>query len=132
MTALTQNQIQSFNERLSARRFQLLDDILVRIREEDEDCARELEAQLKEKGDAQVADEVIDLALSYLERETRQLRGVQDAKRRIKSGTYGKCIDCHEEINPDRLELQPSATRCARCQEQYESVHGSEEREDLH
>lgn len=132
MTALTQNQIQSFNERLSARRSQLLDDILLKIRGVDEDCAFRLEEQLKENDDYGVAQEIINLELEYLETETRQLRGVQAAKQRIKDGTYGECIDCRQHISPDRLELQPSAARCVQCQELFERVYGSEERESPH
>ncbi len=131
MTALSQNQIQMFNERLTVRRNQLLDDVIERIRGEDSDSASHLEEQLTQKGEACVVDEIISLQLDYLEREIRQLHGVQSAKQRIKDGTYGICIDCQQEINPDRLELQPSATRCGPCQEHYESIHGSEEREDV-
>jgi RNA polymerase-binding transcription factor DksA len=35
---------------------------------------------------------------------------------RIKNETYGKCVDCHEHIDPRRIKLIPAAERCIGCQ----------------
>lgn len=43
-----------------------------------------------------------------------------EALERIRSGEYGICVDCGNKIPAARLQIKPEATRCIRCQEQYE------------
>ncbi len=43
-----------------------------------------------------------------------------DALRRIHDGTYGICADCCKKIPAARLRAKPEATRCVRCQTEYE------------
>lgn len=35
---------------------------------------------------------------------------------RLDDGTYGKCVDCGEQISSERLEALPAAARCMNCQ----------------
>jgi DnaK suppressor protein len=42
---------------------------------------------------------------------------VRAALGRIAHGTYGKCLDCDEEISHKRLTAVPWATLCIVCQE---------------
>jgi DnaK suppressor protein len=58
-----------------------------------------------------------DYAMSYLERNSRRLRDVQAALRRIDAGMFGICADCEEDINPKRLAAIPWASLCIVCQE---------------
>ena len=46
------------------------------------------------------------------------------AERRLQSGDYGKCEDCGDPIGFARLEAQPAASRCVRCQETAEKRGG--------
>jgi DnaK suppressor protein len=39
---------------------------------------------------------------------------------RLEDGTFGACIDCGEQINPERLAFRPEAARCLSCQEKFE------------
>ena len=48
------------------------------------------------------------------------LERIDDALRKIKDGTYGKCDRCHEPIKPQRLKAIPYATLCVKCQEVLE------------
>jgi DnaK suppressor protein len=41
---------------------------------------------------------------------------VNEALDRIKRGTYGVCIECHEDVQPKRLEAVPWARHCIECQ----------------
>jgi DnaK suppressor protein len=70
-----------------------------------------------------------DLARSYdqgqrnellLTQAKEQLTEVEAALQRLENGTYGKCLDCDQPINPERLRILPSATLCIRCQQQQE------------
>jgi DnaK suppressor protein len=47
-------------------------------------------------------------------------RQVEAALGRIDSDEYGECLDCGEDIEPGRLEVQPEAPLCLECQSQRE------------
>lgn len=73
-----------------------------------------------------------ELAIRNLDRESRLLRNVRAALRRIDQGTFGVCARCEEEISPKRLAAVPWAPYCIRCQEEADrsqraSMEGPEE-----
>lgn len=55
-----------------------------------------------------------------LERAQAELADVRAARRAVADGHYGVCRDCAIAIAPARLAANPSALRCAACQQQYE------------
>jgi DnaK suppressor protein len=48
-------------------------------------------------------------------RKLQQLRLVDAALARIERGEYGLCTACEEEIDPRRLEADPTAALCIAC-----------------
>ncbi|MFQ6033050.1 MAG: TraR/DksA family transcriptional regulator [Candidatus Zixiibacteriota bacterium] len=50
----------------------------------------------------------------------RLLYHIDEALRRIKDKTYGKCVECGEEISAARLEAVPHARLCIACKEKEE------------
>jgi RNA polymerase-binding protein DksA len=44
------------------------------------------------------------------------LSGINEALDRIESGTFGSCARCGKQIDEERLEALPYATRCIDCQ----------------
>ena len=52
--------------------------------------------------------------------ESQMLQGVSEALLRIEDGTYGKCIDCDQDIPVKRLEVFPAAKRCVECKSKFE------------
>ena len=48
------------------------------------------------------------------------LTAVRDALQRIEEGTYGRCIDCGEEIGAARLNAVPWTPYCVRDQEKHD------------
>ena len=58
-----------------------------------------------------------EFSLSLTELERRQLKLVEDALHRIANREYGRCLNCREPIPPKRLEVEPWARHCIRCQE---------------
>jgi len=48
-----------------------------------------------------------------------ELDQIAQARERLDAGQYGTCIDCQKKIDFDRLTSQPTARRCAHCQEQH-------------
>ena len=45
---------------------------------------------------------------------------VEEARRRLTEGEYGRCAECDEPIPLARLRALPFALRCLPCQERYE------------
>ena len=52
--------------------------------------------------------------------ESQMLQGVSEALLRIEEGSYGKCVDCDEDIPVKRLEVFPAAKRCVECKSRFE------------
>lgn len=52
--------------------------------------------------------------------DTEELSDINEALKRILDGTYGKCVDCGNDIPEARLEAMPSTLRCLECQRQNE------------
>jgi DnaK suppressor protein len=49
-----------------------------------------------------------------------RLRKVRQALRRVRTGEYGRCAGCRNEINPKRLEALPWTQFCIECQQNLE------------
>jgi DnaK suppressor protein len=58
-----------------------------------------------------------EFLLSLTELDRKQLLLVEEALNRIDRGEYGRCQQCGEVIPAKRLEVQPWARHCVRCQE---------------
>lgn len=75
-----------------------------------------------------------EFLLSLTDLERRQLVLIDEALARIRSGDYGRCQQCGQEIVPKRLEAAPWARHCVRCQELEEQgllpAHGHGGRDD--
>lgn len=52
-----------------------------------------------------------------------RLREIIDAQDRLLDGTYGRCIECGEQITTGRLLADPAAYLCLNCQKLVESDH---------
>jgi DnaK suppressor protein len=50
----------------------------------------------------------------------RVLQLVNEALDRLKSGAYGLCVACQEEVQQKRLDAVPWARHCIECQEKQE------------
>lgn len=55
------------------------------------------------------------MALATEERRKTQLKRIDSALVRIKSGDYGYCVMCDEEIDEKRLEFDPAIPTCINC-----------------
>lgn len=61
-----------------------------------------------------------DLAISKIDRQSKELRDVRAALRRIRDGRFGVCEQCDEDIASKRLAAIPWASLCIGCQEAEE------------
>ena len=58
-----------------------------------------------------------EVAVLNLDRDTALARRLRSAIERLDDGSYGVCLQCEEEIAPNRLKAIPWAELCIRCQE---------------
>ena len=88
--------------------------------------SRELEAlksaerlpELEEGAQTATAEYVLTQLNDAQRREVAQ---IDAALSRLDAGTYGECIECGEEISPERLRAMPYALRDAACESRFES-----------
>ena len=78
------------------------------------------EAGGSDQGDESVADALADIAAARVDRQIREMREIEVARKCMKRGEYGVCADCGQAIPFERLQAYPTALRCVLCQEQWE------------
>jgi DnaK suppressor protein len=60
------------------------------------------------------------MGIATRNRMQQQLGQATAALSRLKSGDYGQCLHCGEDIAPARLNHNPAVSFCLSCQEQTE------------
>jgi DnaK suppressor protein len=81
------------------------------------DSQAELDNGTEDYVDYAVNSYAREFLLSLTELDRKHLLFVEEALNRIDRGEYGYCQQCGEDINLKRLEVQPWARHCVRCQE---------------
>ena len=111
-----------------SERYVVLKDLLEDRRRDIQEQLRSLrEALLAEIVDVKDAEEqslddlLRELGFALMEMKSDTLRQIDEAIRRLESGTYGVCVECGEEIPEARLRALPFVRLCRTCQEEEES-----------
>jgi RNA polymerase-binding protein DksA len=116
--------LEKLRERLVARQNALQSEVRDGVAtRESEDDYRRMAGEVGDPGDASVATEQVDLRNAQINRDLGELRDVQSALSRIEEGSYGMCVRCGTDIDVARLEVNPTAERCIRCQTAYEKQY---------
>ncbi len=76
----------------------------------------------RDAADFAVANHDEHLSGKRITYQTRIIREIDDALKRIDEGTFGCCEDCGDSILHDRLLAVPFAKFCTDCQEIQERV----------
>lgn len=61
-----------------------------------------------------------EMAFMFASKSGRLVYHIDEALRRIKEGTYGKCQSCGKQISQARLEAVPHARLCIECKAKEE------------
>ncbi len=131
MSALTKIQIDELQTQLRNRQAKLLEEIRDKLARSGDQHYIDLSGRVTDLGDESVADMLADLEAAQVDRQINEVRDIEAAQARIKTGEYGVCIDCSENIAFNRLQAYPSAKRCIRCQEQREKQYAGEGQHSL-
>jgi DnaK suppressor protein len=121
MANLTEEQLAHLKQLLTAREKALRADLHREVGEKDDYV--DVATEAPDPGDSSFANLSVDLGNAAVTRDVTELRKIEAARQRMENGTYGECVDCETEIPYGRLEVQPTAERCAPCQEMYEKTH---------
>ena len=62
----------------------------------------------------------MDYNITMREKVIGQIKEFDEALENIKSGDYGICQSCGDEIPEGRLEVRPNARFCTRCKDEME------------
>jgi len=96
-----------------------------------EELARSI-ARTEEEGRSADDDPTVDLADKAANSYTKEflfgqnntdrttLQQIDDALSRIRTNTFGTCMNCETELQQKRLEAVPWASHCTTCQEKHE------------
>lgn len=109
--------------RIEHRRAELGRELRDDVGRVDEESYGKLAGEVPDAGDASVADMMADTRQAELSRDINEMRALDAALERMTAGEYGDCIDCGGEIAVARLQAEPTAQRCIRCQEAFERTH---------
>ncbi|MBI5184097.1 MAG: TraR/DksA family transcriptional regulator [Nitrospinae bacterium] len=112
-----EKEILSIKKKLIKRRGELLDKI---------SSSKEKERNISEvdRGDdidRATTSENREMVFIMGSREREELKNIEEALRRIDSGTYGICNECEKKISKKRLEILPFTHYCRDCQSKIES-----------
>jgi DnaK suppressor protein len=72
-----------------------------------------------------------EFAVLSLDRDSRQIREINMALKRIAEGSYGYCVECEEEIGLKRLNAIPWACYCIACQQRIDERRAAGEAEEF-
>jgi len=123
MNQLSQEQLLQFKTTLRNRSQQLRTEIRDTLERSTEETHARVAEQARDLEDDSFSNLVVDLNLSEIDRDVDELRRIDSALKRAADGRYGICDDCGVNIPQPRLDAEPTALRCIRCQERFEKTH---------
>lgn len=122
MANLSAVQLVELKKMLDERDKVLRADLLREVNERDDFL--DVATEAPDPGDSSFANLSVDLGNAAVTRDVTELRAIEAARARMENGTYGICVRCETDIPFERLNVQPTAERCAPCQEMHEKTHG--------
>ena len=123
--ALTPQQTQALHSTIEQRRAALLTELREDVERVRRDRPDVLVGSVPDAGDEAMVTLMAELDRAEANRDVTELRALEAARQRLADGSYGTCADCAGEIGFERLQVNPAAVRCIRCQTAYEKTHAA-------
>ena len=124
MPGLSEKQMQNLEQRLKTRRDELREIIRDELASTQREDYTELAGMVHDVGDESFAELLRGVNLTNRARELEEMQDIEASLERIKSGTYGTCVECNDTIAIERLDAYPTAKRCINCQSRHENRRG--------
>ncbi|WP_431108649.1 TraR/DksA family transcriptional regulator [Variovorax paradoxus] len=114
---------EQWHRKLDERAAELESELRTAKADEAEAPTRTPHVQVPDSVDA--AEERLRGALrnAEMDRDVSELRDIEAARERLRTGEFGTCVDCGMEIPAERLDALPASARCIECQQLYERTH---------
>lgn len=125
MVTLNEQQAVDFKAKLRARAAQLRGEIQETLERSTQETHVRIAEQARDTEDDSFSNLIVDVNLAEIDRDAAELRRIDGAMSRIAAGTYGQCVECSQQIPLARLQAEPTAARCVKCQELHEKTHAS-------
>ncbi|RFA30517.1 hypothetical protein CAI21_05575 [Alkalilimnicola ehrlichii] len=117
---LNQQQLAILWDALEERYQELREEIRTELLKQDGELYADLAGQVHDAEEESVADLLVDLNYASLDRHVRELNGIEEALMRMRTGSYGYCVDTGDPIPYERLRVNPAAKRTIEAQELFE------------
>ena len=113
---MDKRKVELFRKRLVTKQ-----DELLRLVSKSEKDGREAD----EEATQDIADKAVnsytkEFLFHQSDENRRILQLISEALERLKTGTYGHCVACEEEVQQKRLDAVPWARHCIECQEKQD------------
>ncbi len=121
--ALTEKKIKKFEELIQQELKESLayvDDINKDQSKGARESSGDLSSYAYHQADQGSDTNLMEQTVMMMEKEREKIRLLNEALRKIYSGSYGVCEMCGENIDETRLEMIPYATYCISCMEKME------------
>jgi len=121
-SGLSPSQRRTLTQQLQQR----LEELRAQVREEllrsDSERYIQIAGQVHDAEEESVADLLADVDLAVIDIHVNEIRNVEAALLRTRTGRYGICAECDGEIAYERLRAYPTAKRCLGCQTTHEQA----------
>lgn len=87
-------------------------ELTLRLEDVEDQLDETPDKDVEERAVEREGDEVLEGIGAAGQAELRQIEAALD---RIEDGSFGICVNCGEDISPERLEAVPHAARCRNC-----------------
>lgn len=104
----TQIDTAAYKERLEARKAELD----TRLHQIEHDLDEPVNQDTIDRATEREGDEVMEAMGNAGLDETA---AIDAALSRIEAGNFGQCVDCGQDISPERLTIIPTAVKCRNC-----------------
>jgi DnaK suppressor protein len=118
--AVRESRIGELTRTLEDRRRDLWHAVHGRIRDARADSTND--GEVLDQGESSEVNIQEDIAFALIQMKAETLNKIDAALRRLEEGTYGRCLDCGDEIADTRLRVLPFAVRCTDCEAARETV----------
>ena len=122
VTKLSPQDLEQLARQLRSQLAMAREQIRLALLRRDTESYAQLAGQVHNSDEEALAGVLVDVNLAEIARETDEARTINAALARIRSGSYGVCVECGEPIDEARLRAYPAANRCLTCQRSREGT----------
>ncbi len=109
-------------ERIRKTLLTLREDMLSDVRQKNAEAAELRDEGVPDVADLGLTDQLSESLHLLSDGKREEVRRIDEAIERLEKGTYGVCLECGEEIEPERLQLRPHTRYCVACKEALERL----------